>query len=63
MSNPAVPDDLSDGEKAILRRLEKTPIELYWGRNGWVPAEQRIVPGNRCDTTSGVAGQMIEHNI
>lgn len=37
MNNPIVPADLSDGEKAILRRLEKKPIELYWGRNGWVP--------------------------
>lgn len=28
---------LTDGEKAILKRLETKPIELYWGRNGWVP--------------------------
>ena len=28
---------LTDGEKAILKRLESKPLELYWGRNGWVP--------------------------
>jgi hypothetical protein len=28
---------LTEGEKAILKRLEKKPLELYWGRNGWVP--------------------------
>ncbi|MPQ69457.1 hypothetical protein [Pseudomonas sp. MWU12-2323] len=26
---------LTDGEKAILKRLESKPMELYWGRNGW----------------------------
>lgn len=28
---------LSEGEQAILRRLERGPLDLYWGRNGWVP--------------------------
>lgn len=41
-SNPAVaptalPDDLTAGEMAIIKRLRKKPIELYWGRNGWIP--------------------------
>lgn len=28
---------LTEGERAILKRLERKPIQLYWGRNGWVP--------------------------
>lgn len=28
---------LSDGEKAILKRLQNKPIDLRWGKNGWVP--------------------------
>lgn len=31
-------DELTSGEKKILLRLEKGPIELYWGRNGWCPS-------------------------
>ena len=42
------PVDLSDGEKAILRRLKKQPIELYWGRNGWVP-DRLPKPAKRAD--------------
>jgi hypothetical protein len=32
-----VTPELTEGEKAILKRLERSPIELYWGRSGWVP--------------------------
>lgn len=28
---------LTDGETAILARLDKGPLDLYWGRSGWVP--------------------------
>lgn len=36
--NPSIVEaPLSDGERAILKRLESKPIELYWGRNGWIP--------------------------
>jgi hypothetical protein len=28
---------LTEGEKAILKRLQKKPIELRWGRHGWSP--------------------------
>jgi hypothetical protein len=28
---------LTEGEKAILKRLESKPLGMYWGRNGWVP--------------------------
>ena len=48
MNNPSVLAELSDGEKAILRRLEKRPIELYWGRGGWVP-EGLPKPAKRAD--------------
>lgn len=37
MSTSDIAPALTDGEKAILKRLEKKPIDLYWGRNGWVP--------------------------
>lgn len=37
MSTSDTAPALTDGEKAILKRLETKPIELYWGRNGWVP--------------------------
>jgi hypothetical protein len=37
MNDAVVTDDLSEGEQAILRRLAKKPIDLYYGRNGWVP--------------------------
>lgn len=30
-----LPDDLTDGERAILKRLAKKPLDLYWGRGGW----------------------------
>ena len=29
--------EFTDGERAILKLLGRRPIELYWGRNGWVP--------------------------
>lgn len=48
MKNPVPPVDLSDGESAILRRLEKKPIELYWGRSGWVP-DSLPRPAKRAD--------------
>jgi len=32
-----VAPELSQGERAILKRLARQPIEFYWGRNGWVP--------------------------
>lgn len=37
MSGRDTAPELTDGEKAILKRLERKPLELYWGRNGWVP--------------------------
>lgn len=42
---------LSDGEKAILKRLEAQPIGVYWGRNGWVP-ERLPNPARRKDFDS-----------
>lgn len=33
----AMEPPLTEGEKALLKRLGRKPIMLYWGRNGWVP--------------------------
>tara|TARA_R110002124_G_scaffold128157_9_gene288604 strand:+ start:12008 stop:12235 length:228 start_codon:yes stop_codon:yes gene_type:complete len=41
-------DSITDGELAILRRLENRPIELRWGRSGWVP-EGLPKPAKRAD--------------
>jgi hypothetical protein len=30
-----IPEGLTVGEQAILRRLEKAPLDLRWGRSGW----------------------------
>lgn len=48
MTDPAVPDDLSEGEKAILRRLAKKPIDIYYGKSGWV-ADRLPKPARRAD--------------
>lgn len=43
-----VPHDLSGGEQAILLYLERKPLELHWGRNGWVP-DRLPKPAKRAD--------------
>lgn len=48
MSKIDLPSDLTDGEKAILKRLERKPLELYWGRSGWC-AEYLPKPAKRAD--------------
>ncbi len=30
-----LPDDLSEGEKALIKRLQRKPLEVYWGASGW----------------------------
>lgn len=34
---PMEPTALTEGEAAILKRLQKKPLDLRWGRNGWCP--------------------------
>lgn len=51
MNSSVEPAELSDGEQAILRRLAKKPIELYWGRNGWAP-DSLPKPAKRADFDS-----------
>lgn len=48
MSDSKLPPDLTDGEKAILKRLGKKPLELYWGRSGWC-ADYLPKPAKRAD--------------
>lgn len=43
--------DLTDGEKAILKRLGKAPLALRWGRNGWC-ADYLPKPAKRADFDS-----------
>ena len=45
------PLELTDGEKAILKRLGKAPLGLRWGRNGWC-AEYLPKPAKRSDFDS-----------
>lgn len=42
---------LSPGEQAILVALASKPLELHWGRNGWVP-ERLPKPARRGDFDS-----------
>lgn len=48
MNSKDLPSDLTDGEKAILKRLDKKPLELYWGRSGWC-ADYLPKPAKRAD--------------
>ena len=48
MDNQVAPSILTAGELAILRRLEKKPIDLRYGRNDWVP-ESLPRPAKRAD--------------
>ena len=47
-TNSDLPNDLTEGEKAILKRLEKRPLDLYWGRGGW-RCESMPKPAKRAD--------------
>lgn len=51
MTNQENSPDLSDGERAILKRLAKAPLALRWGRNGWC-ADYLPKPAKRADFDS-----------
>ena len=45
MSDTKEAQPLAAGEQAILKKLSIGPIDLRWGRNGWVP--ERLPKGAR----------------
>lgn len=51
MQSAVMPEGLTVGEQAILRRLEKAPLDLRWGRSGWC-ADYLPKPAKRSDFDS-----------
>ena len=49
MSNSSTELKLGDGAQALLKRLQRSPIPVVYGRNGWRPATSLPKPAKMAD--------------